>query len=280
MLKNLSLKILAYLVLIIGNIFRRKRHIDPGLVKTILINRTDRIGDAVVSLPFLLELNKRFKITVLTSQYNDLVLKDIVNTQVFTDTPLPLAKAIGRAFSLIFSFNPAIKKNKEPKYDLYLELIGISAIDTFLKIKAQNLCRYYAGFNLGPWNLLLDYSMGQNPVLFSKKHILDSYRTLLKDSLGLDIEINDTVNLDQYLKKPADFSLGPAYLLLNISGGDKFRGPGLENYAAILNKLEFQGPVVVMDELSQPNLEEFKKYVKRENLYYLERDYSIWELAY
>ncbi|MFH0738733.1 MAG: hypothetical protein V2A59_02600 [Candidatus Omnitrophota bacterium] len=280
MLKNLSLKILAYLVLIIGNIFRRKRRINPDLVKTILINRTDRIGDAVVSIPFLLELNKRFKITVLTSQYNDLVLKGIVNTQVFTDTPLPLTKAIARAFGLIFSFSPAIKKNNEPKYDLYLELIGISAIDTFLKIKAQNLSRYYAGFNLGPWNLLLDYSMTQNPVLFSKKNILDSYRLLLKDSLGLDIKINDTINLDQYLKKPADFNLEPAYLLLNISGGDKFRGPRLENYAAILNKLEFPGPIVVMDELSRPNLEEFKKHTKRENLYYLERDYSIWELAY
>ncbi|MBM3255079.1 MAG: glycosyltransferase family 9 protein [Candidatus Omnitrophica bacterium] len=258
MLKNLSLKILAYLALIIGNISRRQRHIDPGIVKTILINRTDRIGDAIVSLPFILELSKRFKVTVLTSAYNDRVLKDIVSTRLVSD----------------------IKKVAAPEYDLYLELVGISGLNTFLKVKAQGLCRYHTGFSLGPLNFLLDYSLNQNPVLFSKKHILDSYRLLLKESLGLEIEINDAISLDQHLKKPADFNFNHPYLLLNIAGGDKFRGPGLEGYATILNKLEFQGLIVVMDELSGPNLEEFKKHVKKENLYYLEKDYSVWELGY
>jgi ADP-heptose:LPS heptosyltransferase len=280
MILALSIKILAYLVLVIGNILRKKRRIDSNRIKTILVNRTDRLGDAAVSLPFLLELNKKFKVTVLTSQYNDPVLKGLLDTEVFTDRPLSLFAAIGSILKPVFCFWRRPRENINPRYDLYLDLVGISAIGVFLKVKADALCRYYAGFNLGPWNLLPDYSAAENPVLFSRRHILDSYRLLLKGALGLDIDIPDHIDLERHLIKPGDFNPRAPYILFNISGGDKFRGPGLKNFAAVLERLDFSGDIVVMDELSQPNLTEFKKYLQKNNLYYLEKDYFPWELAY
>jgi ADP-heptose:LPS heptosyltransferase len=280
MLKNLSIKTLALLVLISGNIIRKKKHIDSDQIKTILVNRTDRLGDAAISLPFLLELSKRFKVTILTSQYNDPVLRGAMETLVFTEKPLPLLKSMGMLFKQALSLNSAPRKNETPKYDLYLDLVGISALDVFLKVKKQGLCRYYIGFNLGPWNLLLDYAAAENPVLFSKKHILGSYRDLLKDSLGLDINIPDHIDLGGQLVKPDRLDLGTPYILVNISGGDKFRGPRLRSYAKIIEALDFTGRVLVMDEPGEPNLTEFKNYVKKEGLCYLESDYSLWELAY
>ena len=280
MLKNLSIKTLALLVLISGNIIRKKRRIDSGQIKTILVNRTDRLGDAAASLPFLLELSKRFKITVLTSQYNDPVLKGVLQTLVFTEKPLPLLKGMGMIFSQALSLSSWPRENETPEYDLYLDLVGISALDVFLKVKKQGLCRYYISFNLGPWNLLLDYAAARNPVLFFKRHILDSYLDLLKDSLGLDINIPDHIDLEGRLVEPEDLDLGTPYILVNISGGDKFRGPRLRNYAKIIEALDFTGRVLVMDEPGEPNLAEFKGYIKKEGLCYLESDYSLWELAY
>jgi ADP-heptose:LPS heptosyltransferase len=280
MLKNLSIKILARLVLVIGNIIRRKRRLDPSRIKSILVNRADRLGDAAVSLPFLLELGKKFKITVLTSQYNDSVLKGILDTEVFTDNPLPISTVISRMLKQALCFGLSYRRNAEPKYDLYLDLVGISAIDVLLKVKANNLCRYHIGFNLGPWNLLLDYSAAKNPVLFSRIHLLDSYRLLLKNSLGLVVDIPDNLNLDKYLTRPGDFSLPDPYILINISGGNKFRGPKLQGYAKILEELNFTGRIVVMDDQGRSGLAQLKGYLKKENLYYLERDHPIWELAY
>ncbi len=279
MLKALGIKILALVALIIGNIIRRKRRIDQAEIKTILINRTDRLGDALVSLPFLLELNKKFKITVLTSQYNNQALKGLLDTQVSTDKPLSISATINKLLKQALRLGGEAFEKKEPKYDLYLDLVGISTIDVLLKIRKQNLCRYYVGFNLGPWNLLLDYSTALNPVLFSKKHILDSYRFLLKGALGLDIDIPDSIDLGASLIKPVNFNSPAPYILVNISGEDRFRGPGLKSYAQILERLDFRGRIVVMDDPGQAGIKEFKGYIKK-NICYLERDYSVWELAY
>ena len=43
-------------------------------IRTILINRSDRIGDAFISMPFFIALGERYDITLLTSEYNDEVL--------------------------------------------------------------------------------------------------------------------------------------------------------------------------------------------------------------
>ena len=79
MFQALIIKMFARMNLWAGILLRKRRiPYNPTEIKTILVKRTDRIGDAVVSLPLLLELNKHFKITILTSEYNNFFLKSFL----------------------------------------------------------------------------------------------------------------------------------------------------------------------------------------------------------
>ncbi|MDI6782459.1 MAG: hypothetical protein QME49_10225, partial [bacterium] len=53
----------------------RNRDLKQIKIKKILVNRSDRIGDAIITLPFLLELKKQgYELTIMTSMYNDFIL--------------------------------------------------------------------------------------------------------------------------------------------------------------------------------------------------------------
>lgn len=278
MLTSLAIKILARINLLLGLIFlKRKPRYNFSEIKSILVKRTDRIGDAVVTAPLLIELAKHFQVTVLTSGYNDFFLNKFLPTRVFTDKPLDFFAGLKLLAKNIFSvFNK--KSIRLAEYDLFLDLNGLRELNVFLKIRRDNLCRYYASFNMGIWNLLFDYSGQEYPVLFSDKSLLDSCKYLVKRALGLDLNLADYMDLSGQMVSPKEFALREEFILMNISGVEKFRGPSLEIYADIVNRLSFQGKIVIMDEWGQPHFKDFRKYVKRNNLVFLCRDFSVWEL--
>jgi ADP-heptose:LPS heptosyltransferase len=278
MFLSLIIKFFSQINLLLGWIIRKKRRIDSREIKSILVNRTDRLGDAVVSLPLLLELSKRFEVTVLTSKYNDIILKGFLKTEVFLESPAPFWSSIRMMLSSLFGFLRLKKTSATGRYDLYLDLMGIRGQDTFLKVKEKNLCRYYAGFNLGIGNLFLDYAVSQNPALFSRTNLVDSYRKLLKESLQLDLDVGDYADLTSAMTRPNDFNLAPPFILVNIAGYNKFRGPSAETYAQVINEIDFPGTFVIMDDRSCPDIPAFKKCVTKNNLFYLEGNYSLWQL--
>ena len=274
------IKLLARLNLYLGILLRRRR---PGYrnskIESILIKRTDRIGDAAVTLPLLLALDKRFKVVVLTSKYNDSFLNKFLSTEIFTDVPTGLFGSLGLMVKGVFLWLGSPRKNP-PKYDLFLDLNGLRDLDTFLKVRKDNLCRYYVGFNMGIWNLLLDYALPDYPVLFSQEHILDSCRKLVRDALGCDLDLPDAIDFSDKMTRPADFEMKEEFILVNISGRDQFRGPEPEFYARLIDSLDFSGKIVIMDGLRRVNFPGFKSSVKKDNIVYLERDFSLWELLY
>ena len=166
--------------------------------------------------------------------------------------------------SLLTSFQN--KENNAPQYDLFLDLSGLRELDIFLKIKKDNLCEYYTSFNMGAWNRLLDYAYPGYPVLFAKKHILDSCKELISGALNLDLNIPDYLDLSDKMEIAGDFN-GKNFILVNISGIEKFRGPSPKTYAEIINAVNFDGELVIMDEPRRPHFEEFKKYIKRTILF-------------
>ena len=279
MFQALIIKMFARMNLWAGILLRKRRiPYNPTEIKTILVKRTDRIGDAVVSLPLLLELNKHFKITILTSEYNNFFLKKFFETKIFTEKPLSFSQSVKMlSNSLLTSFQN--KENNAPQYDLFLDLSGLRELDIFLKIKKDNLCEYYTSFNMGAWNRLLDYAYPGYPVLFAKKHILDSCKELISGALNLDLNIPDYLDLSDKMEIAGDFN-GKNFILVNISGIEKFRGPSPKTYAEIINAVNFDGELVIMDEPRRPHFEEFKKYIKKDNIIYLDREFSLWELLH
>jgi len=275
MFKSAVMKILGRLALAF---FVKQNKIDATGLKTMLVNRADRLGDAIISLPLLLELNKRFDVTVLTSRYNDFLLKDFLKTKVIVDNPPSTAGFIKKIFVNLISCGYLRRnKNAAPSYDIYLDLIGIRGLSTFLQVRKENLCRYYIGFNISIWSWLLDYSYRAS-VELSGTNVVTAALRLIKESLGLDLDVPDYVDLTSKMAPPADFDVKPPYILVNIAGFDKFRGPSPQMYARLINALAFEGTVVIMDEINQPNINEFKRYVEKKKIVYLEKNYSIWEL--
>jgi len=280
MLISLIVKFFSQINLTLGLVLRRRKKIDLREIKTILVNRSDRLGDAIVSLPLLLELHKRFAVTVLTSKYNDPILREFLKTEVFIESPAPFLNSIKMMLVYLLRLLRLKKTAVVSQYDLYLDLMGVRGLETFLKVKGKNLCRYYAGFNLGIGNLFLDYASSQNPALFSRLNLVDSYRNFLRESLGLDLDVPDSPDLTSVMQRPGNFSLSPPFVLLNIAGFNKFRGPSAEMYARIINEIDFSANFVIMDDRDCPDIPAFKKYIKRNNLYYLEGNYSLWQLAF
>ena len=230
MLRGLFLRILGLLG---TNLLYQNRRIDPAKVRRVLVNRSDRLGDAVISLPFLLELQKRFEVTVLTSAYNNTLFKPFLTTHIITQEPITLKGFTVAIFKNLFSLNfPRGQKKHKPPFDLYLDLIGIRGLSVFLKIKKEGLARYYVGYNIFLWSWLLDFAY-KGSVELSGKNIVEGSRELLKESLGITLDIPDYVDLSPLMTVPSDFALPPSFILCNIAGFDRFRGPSLEMYAQL-----------------------------------------------
>lgn len=273
------IKIFAKINLWIGLSFKKKKSVSNfSNIKSILIKRTDRIGDVVVTLPLLLELSKYFKVIVLTSELNDSFLNNFVETKIFATEPLDFINSI-RAIAGSFFRGLRIRKKNIPQYDICLDLNGIRELNIFLEIIRDNLCKHYISFNMGIWNLFLDYSYSGYPVLFSKKQLLESCVALVKDALGVDVAPADYIDFSSKMVKPHDFNL-ENFVLVNIAGIEKFRGPSPKMYAEMVSAFGFKGKFVIMDEPGRPHFEEFKKHIKKDNVIYLDGDFSLWELLY
>ena len=280
MLSQFIIKVFAKLNLWVGMVFRKAR--PPyafSEIKSILVKRTDRIGDAVFTLPLILELGKHYKVTVLTSRYNDVFLKEFVETKIFADMPLDFINCI-KMIAWGTPLGRSAKGAAIPQYDLCLDLNGLRELDVFLKIRENNLCRYYAGFNMGIWNASLDYSSCAYPALFTKTHLLESCIRFVREALGIQVDICDYIDFSEKMVRPRDFDYSGSYILVNIGGIEKYRGPSPRHYAELLNALEYEGGIIVMDDLDRPHTDEFKKYIQKKNVRYLQKYLPIWELLY
>lgn len=280
MIAQILIKIFAKINLWLGLLLRSaKPRYSFSDIKSILVKRTDRIGDAVVTLPLLLELKKYFQVTVLTSSYNDYFLREFIKTKVFTDKPLDFSRCIGLMFRNLF-LRFRRQRKCAPQYDLCLDFNGIRELNALAKIKEENLCKSYASFNMGIWNPLLQYAYPRYPVLFSEEHILNTYRLFVKEATGIEVNPPDYIDFAEKISKPYGFNITESLIAINISGIEKFRGPSPKMYAEIIDSLDFKGKILVLDELNRPHLKEFKEHSKRNNVLYLDRDLSIWELLY
>lgn len=280
MLRSLLIKIVAKTIQLIGLIYRPRKKITG--IKTILINKADRIGDAIVALPFLLELKKHYQITVLTTKHNDFVLRDFFKTEIILEEPRYIYDEVKAIFkTLLFIFKKT--SNDKPIYDLYLDLNGIREVDFLVKLRKENKCKYYVGLNSGPFNIFLDYAHYTNSMLFSKKQILETFREIVKDCLQINIDIPDFIDLGFKMRKPEFIDLNIPFILINIAGSNNFRGPSVNFYAEIIkNLLNDKVNFLIMDELNQPNLNELKNNFRdgNRNISYINQNLDLWECLY
>lgn len=281
MRKSNFIKILAKINLRIGLLLRRKNpHPCATEIKTILIKRADRIGDAAVTLPLLLELKKHFDVTVLTSKYNDFLLSKFVKTRIAVVSPHSVKESIAIFMRSVRKGSLAKSEKPKPAFDLFLDLGGIRGLDIFFRIRRQGECKFYAGFNIGIWSRLLDYSEKGYPALFSQRNILESYQALIKGALHKELDMPDYLDLSGFEIKPSDFFLNENFIVVNVSGYENFRGPSVFLYSELFKKLKFNGVIFVIDSPGLPNIKKLRGVEVPENVLFSKRDYSLQELCY
>jgi len=248
----------------------------------ILFNRTDRIGDAIVTLPFFLALkNKGIKFKVLCSPYNKWVLEPFVEVEEIKDFKfsehsfLKLIKNIGT--SLPYLLIPT-KHKKKGKNILFIDLKG----DFYSSEKFKNY--YQIHFKSFLLNLKYsDYVFDDFYVFGSKMHLLEKY-SMIFDSLDLDIKEfpdelkeyisnNHNKEIDNLVNSLKDF-------IIIFVGNKEFRNLNIEQWKHLIENINYKGNILIIDDPSQNYLKKLKSIIKKENVMFLEKAYDLWSLMY
>jgi len=215
-IKILSLKIARIFAVLIWNIirfFRWNKNIDLKNIKKIIFNRKDRIGDAVITKPFIIlfskyireELKLNIEIEVECSKYNEFVFKEwdgekYYNIKSKDSKQLDYWKwmiELMKFFLKSFIKNIEIRKNydKKNRNNVYIDLEGNynHIID---KMSLWNF--YFIGPNLFFHNYLLDYSLPKNYVSWIKINLIQSYINLVSWCFKLnrfEKYVNDNIEI-------------------------------------------------------------------------------------
>ena len=180
--------------------------------------------------------------------------------------------------SLLTSFQN--KENNAPQYDLFPRFKRLTGIRYILKNQKRII--YVNIIQVLIWEhgiVWLITRVSGIPCSFREKHILDSCKELISGALNLDPNIPDYLDLSDKMEIAGDFN-GKNFILVNISGIEKFRGPSPKTYAEIINAVNFDGELVIMDEPRRPHFEEFKKYIKRTILFIWIENFLYGELLH
>ena len=199
-LKIILLKIVRDFALIIWNIvkfFRWNKNINLKNIKKIIINRKDRIWDAIISKPFIILFSKYIKeelkldieIHIECSKYNEFIFKEwnynnyyklIKFEEEISNSWINIFGMVKQQFKTLFLNK---NKNDSKKDTVYIDLIwNPNHIN-----KNKNHSNYYfIGWNLFLNNYLLDYSLTENYVSWVHKNLIQSYIELISQCFKLD----------------------------------------------------------------------------------------------
>ena len=244
--------VVTYLDNLIG--FFKKNKTQLEIPKRLLIIRWDRIGDAVVTIPLIEAIHHRFptiKIDILCSDYNAWVFEDCegVNQIIrcpgvgFTYGEKRLIKFLKGLFFKNKSIKEAIGNNH---YDQCLDCLG--GEHTF---SMHSLAKTLIGQKTEDGFSWVYDSYPKKPIRYSQKTIAQYYFDHLCSVWGVpsikvtepkSIPLNHSTNVTEILSVIPD-----EFIMLNISGSDKFRSFEESQLLSIIFKLSKISKLVIFD---------------------------------
>ncbi len=266
----------------------RNKDLKQIEVRKILVNRSDRIGDAIITLPFLLELKKQgYELTIMTSTYNDFILN-----RFFPTIPLDYSvvsqenkpnllgeECVQRIKDTLQLIGSRSSKDKEHEFDIFLDLmLGEKSPEGIYYAYKNKLCKYYIGCNKGPLNIFQDYSLKKTLIELQELDIIQYYEKLLDDSLGIKIKTPDYINLEVFEKHPQKgfnfrFPFGVVFI-----GGESKRNLTVEQWKILIERLAEDINLVVIDDPKNLMLPKIKDVVRNKNVYFIKNSYNLFEL--
>lgn len=189
---------------------KKPRTIDLGQLKTLYLNRSDRIGDAIISKPFIKLLITWLRmhgctaeIVIIASKYNYFLLQDLEdkenNVRVLEeqknidDYESKLSRMILKHTNflyktLLFRWTHG---NKRDEQSLFFDMGGGDLV-TILKYKELYNC-VVAGPNIFWGSHILDIALDHSYVHYSNVNLIESYMEILTKVFGFDSSFRDFV---------------------------------------------------------------------------------------
>lgn len=249
----------------------------------LVFNRTDRIGDAILSLPFFLSLKeKQINFIVLTSKYNDWVLKPFIKTKILTN--FNLDESSGKILCLLRRYLSIInfKKNKIDSKKFYIDLKGEYDLP-------KDFNDYYK-IHLKNWYLNLKFSnyiINDTYTYLSKKNLIDKYVDLIEEVFKIKLNVEElpnlllnkikeikTLNLKKYISKN--------YILI-LCSNKEFKNFTIDNWIFFLNNINYTGKILIVDDFKKEIIKQLKRkmiYLKnKDKLIFVEEEFDLWELS-
>lgn len=199
---------------------------EIATAKKILLLRQDRIGDLLVTTPFLRSLHNEFpkiSISILLSKRN-IVGKSCIEpycSEIFVLNKNPL------------KFFKLIKQLKRRKFDLVIDLLDNPSVTSSILVYLLKT-KYAFGFEKTNKNIYTHIIPLPHK---SKVHIVERIANLLVP-FGLKPS-NYDLSLEYPLKKSSSLSSKSRLRLgINISGSSREKFWGVQNFIALINKIK------------------------------------------
>ena len=248
--------IITYLDDLIGIFKKNKKKLD--IPERLLIIRWDRIGDAVATVPLIEAINKKFptiKIDILCSEYNAWVFEACEGIQKIIRCPgLGFSygeKRMIKFLTGIFMKNKIlIKALENNKYDQCLDCLGGEY--TF---SMRSLAKVFIGQKTEDGFSWIYDSYPKKPIRYSEKTIAQYYFDHLCSVWGKpsdkviepkSIPVNHSEAVSKILKH-----LTGNFIMLNISGSDKFRAFQEVQLLELISKINNMTQLVIFDDHNQ-----------------------------
>jgi len=288
--KNKLMRLVVKTTKCIGKLIAsvRNRNLKQIKIKKILVNRSDRIGDAIITLPFLLELKKQgYDLTIMTSTYNDFILNRFFPT-IPMDHPilsqeskpnLLWKECIQRIRNTPQLIGNYLSKDKEPEFDIFLDLmLGEKSPEGIYYARKNRLAKYYIGCNKGPLNIFQDYSLKKTLIELSELDIIQYYEKLINDGLGIKIKTPDYIDIEsfkEYQQKGFNFKFPFGVVFI---GGEPKRNLTINQWKILIERLAEDINIVVIDDPKNIILPKIRDVVRNKNVYFIKNRYNLFEL--
>ncbi len=253
--------------------------------KEIYFDRSDLIGDAIVTIPLFFALKRMgLKFTILTSKYNDWVLNPFFKTRVVANYPerTPLRKALIDTLKEIINSKFRPKKKKDCILFLLKQSTSAKLLRKFSQCYIVNCIGKFLDY------IYADYNC--NSKLFNERHqLVESYLTPF-NKLGINNLIEEYPSeLNQYVNQVASKSAkditkkaGNDYIVMFI-GNKLYRRLPPAIWAKWIRELkDHPGKIIVIDD-SGESISILKKLVYKEQLkkiIWINKLESLWDGMY
>ncbi|MBN1982432.1 MAG: hypothetical protein JW795_12940 [Chitinivibrionales bacterium] len=243
---------------------------------SLLLNRSDRIGDAIVTLPLIRAIDASYSVTVVSSQYNEDIFKRAgIQTIAIEQIPSYFRDTTWTSWlkqRLFWSVRKKVASshNADDPYDAYINFIGTPEAEIQLSFSY----RYSIGFAFGFYGLNYDRRVSRGRRTSYTQLFINMIREIIPEYRFTA----STHDLDLLIERSPEFELivtGADFQLIHI-GAKETRRVADQELVELLNQMTLT--TLVIDDPGGVNMQRLKPLLNNRALILIEKGYSLFQL--